>query len=67
MQPNKFLASLSVIGEIASTGICTFNFTSNGSRLLSILINSRSNLDHEKCYHSFVREIDWCIDYLALT
>ena len=67
MQSNNSPESIAAIETLRSTGEYIFDQTLFGSRLVPVLFNSRSNLVHEKYYHSFVGEIvcgRWAISRL---
>ena len=57
MQPDNSPESLAAIFHLESTGKCLFDCKYSGPRLMTVVFNSRTNLDHEKHYHSFVGEI----------
>ena len=57
IQPDNSPASIAAIKLLESIGECLFDLTLSAPRLIPVLFNSRSNLVHEKDYHSFVDEI----------
>ena len=68
IQPDNSPESLAVIFHLESTGKCLFDCKRSGPRLMTVVFNSRTNLDHEKNYHSFVGEIAcgrWAISLLS--
>ena len=53
--------------HVESTSECLFDCKRSGSCLLPVIFNYRTNLDHERYYHSFVGEIAcgrWAISRL---
>ena len=56
MQPDNSPESLAALLYLESTGECIFDCKHSVPRLIPIIFNSRTNLDHEKDYHSFVGE-----------
>ena len=68
MQPENSPESIATIKLLESTGECLFYQNLSGPRLMLVLFNSHSNLDHEKYYHSCVGEIAygrWAISHLC--
>ena len=57
MQPGNSPIAIAAIELLQSTDEFIFDQTLSGPRLTPVLFNSRSNLVHEKYYHSFVSEI----------
>ena len=57
MQPDNSPESLAAILHIESTGEYFFDCKRSDPRLMSVVFNSRTNLDHEKHYHYFIGEI----------
>ena len=57
MQLDNSPESIAAIETLQSTGQCLFDQILSGPRLMPVLFKSRSNLVHEKYYHSFVGEI----------
>ena len=57
MQPDDSLDSLAFIKHLAATGDCLFDVSLDSSRLRPVLFLSRSNMSHERDYHSFVGEV----------
>ena len=57
MQPDNSPKSIAAIEKLQSTCEYLFDQTLSGPRRIPVLFNSRSNLVHEKDYHSFVGEI----------
>ena len=49
--------SIAAIKHLEYTGDCFFDLTLSGLRFMHALFTSRSNLDHEKDYYSFVGAI----------
>ena len=56
MQPDESDASTVALALLRSEGTCNFDVTMNGARLRPIRFGSRSCTEHERHYHSFVRE-----------
>ena len=57
MQPDSSLESLAAIVHLEPTGECLFDCKRSVPCLMLVIFNSRTNLDHEKDYHSFFGEI----------
>ena len=57
VQPDNSPDFIAAIKHLEYTGDCFFGLTLSDLRLMHALFTSRSNLDHEKDYHSFVGAI----------
>ena len=67
MQPDNSPESLAATLNLEFTDGCLFDCKCSGPRLMPVVFNSRTNLDNEKHYHSFVGEIAcgrWVISHL---
>ena len=57
IQPDNSPESLVEITQLESTGECIFDYIPSTPPLMPVFFNSRTNLNHERDYHSFVGEI----------
>ena len=67
MKSDNSPQSLAVIVHLESTSECLFDCKCSGPRLMHVTFNSRTNLDREKDYHSFIGDIvcgRWAISRL---
>ena len=67
MKPNNSPESIAAIKHLESTSEYLFDLILFSPLLIPVLFNFRSNIDHEKYYHSYVGEIArgrWAISQL---
>ena len=57
MHSDESPASCVAIKHLAAIGECLFDLSLDGPRLRPVLFGSRSNISHERNYHSFVGKV----------